>query len=82
MPEHDIEDQTAALNAIIDQQQARIARLEAEIERKNASLEDFLAENEALRAELGGKPRPRRATPPPVNETLDTKIARWKRQGR
>jgi hypothetical protein len=47
-------DEVERLEAVNCQLAQNILDLEAEIERKNKALEGFIAENEALKAELGG----------------------------
>jgi hypothetical protein len=46
------------LEAVNVQLSQKIVDLEAEIERNHKALEGFMAENEALKAELGGKRKP------------------------
>jgi hypothetical protein len=53
-------DEMAALEAINRELCQKLVDLEAEVERKNKAVEGFMAENEALKQELGGK---RRTTP-------------------
>jgi septal ring factor EnvC (AmiA/AmiB activator) len=48
----------ADTEAANDRLEAATNALKEELERKNKALEDFLAENEALKAELGGKNAP------------------------
>jgi hypothetical protein len=55
--------------------ESRIRLLQADIERKDRALEGFIAENEALKSELGGR-RPERRAPP--RETAAAAIERWK----
>lgn len=70
----------------------KVTQLEDEIQRKNEALEGFMAENEALKDELGGRP-PRRALKPApgpqclpvrpaVKEDLEAKLHRWKKEAR
>jgi hypothetical protein len=53
--------EAARLEAVNQQLCQKIVDLEAEIERKNKSLEGFIAENEALKAELAGTGKETRA---------------------
>ena len=48
-------DELERLEAINRELCQKIVDLEAEIERKHKAVEGFMAENEALKAELGGK---------------------------
>jgi hypothetical protein len=58
----------ADAEAAKDKLEAANAALKEEIDRKNKALEGFMAENEALKAELGGK----RSAPPVVAESGNT----------
>ena len=52
-------DLTKELAARLADMEAANHALQEEIERKNKALEGFIAENEALKAELGGKGAPK-----------------------
>lgn len=55
METHPNNNEVARLETVNQELCQKIVDLEAEIERKNKALEGFIAENEALKAELGGK---------------------------
>jgi hypothetical protein len=57
----------ADMEAAKDKIEAANIALKEEIERKNRALEGFMAENEALKAELAGKKAP--PAPGPVKDT-------------
>lgn len=76
------------------QLEARVTELQDEVERKNRALEGFMAENEALKDELGGRTtktltsngQNRNAKPGepvrlPFGEGIEAKIQRWKTGG-
>lgn len=67
--------ETVEHEKIIAELAKKVRQLQSEVERKNQALEGFLAENEALKAELGGRKKPVR----PAAETLEVKIERWKK---
>ena len=54
----------------------KIRQLQDEVVRKNQAVEGFLAENQALKEELGGR---KRAAKPGSEESLQIKVERWKR---
>jgi hypothetical protein len=58
---------------VIGELARKIRQLQDEVARKDQALEGFLAENEALKDELGGRKRRSPA------ESLETKIERWKK---
>lgn len=69
----------------------KVTELEDEIQRKNEALEGFMAENEALKDELGGRSRRvstdgagrgKRRPAPRQAESLQSKIDRWKAEAR
>jgi hypothetical protein len=60
---------------VVAQFEAKVAQLESEVERKNKALEGYIAENEALKEELGGR-KPEPAAAP--RETAAATIERWK----
>jgi uncharacterized coiled-coil protein SlyX len=62
---------------IVAELEAKVAEQQAQLERKNKALEGFIAENEALKEELGdGKPARTHA----LRETAAATIERWKAQ--
>jgi hypothetical protein len=71
-------DELARLEAINRELCQRIVDLEAEVDRKNKAVEGFMAENEALKQELGGKGR----NAPPVSgrgqSDFAARIDRWR----
>lgn len=76
--------EAARLEAINRELCQKIVDLEADIERKNKTLEGFMAENEALKAELGGKRETRaggKDTGPSRSQSLDDLVARARRLG-
>jgi hypothetical protein len=72
-------------DSIIDQQADEIAVLKHELwqknddlERKNRALEGFIAENEALKEELGGRRKKTPANGPNQQNELTARIERWR----
>ena len=63
---------------IIAELARKVRQLQNEVERKNQALEGFIAENEALKEELGGRKRSAK----PAAEGLEVKIERWKQTPR
>jgi sporulation-control protein spo0M len=68
--------ETVEQEEIIAELAEKVRQLQSEVERKNQALEGFLAENEALKEELGGRKKSLRHAP----ESLETKIERWKKR--
>jgi hypothetical protein len=73
-------------DSIIDQQADEIAVLKHELwqkndelERKNRALEGFIAENEALKEELGGRRRRLAGSADGGQDDLTTRIERWRK---
>jgi hypothetical protein len=71
---------------IAAQLEARIAQLQAEVERKNKALEGFIGENEALKKELAGpkaEDAPPSVQPVPANNNSElsprvaAKLGKW-----
>jgi seryl-tRNA synthetase len=63
------------IEKIIAELARKVRQLQDEVTRKNQALEGFLAENEALKDELGGRKKSGRPAP----ESLELKIERWKK---
>lgn len=75
-------------DSIIGQQADEIAvlkhelwRKNDELERKNRALEGFIAENEALKEELGGRQKQTPAEGPGEQLKLTARIERWRKSG-
>ena len=61
---------------IIAELARKVRQLQDDVARKNQALEGFLAENEALKEELGGRKKSAQIAP----ENLELKIERWKKR--
>ena len=76
-------DLAKALAARLADTEAKNHALQEEVERKNKALEGFMAENEALKAELGGKgktgSREETITVPSRSRNIDEFVERWKK---
>ena len=76
----DADGEVVRLEKIAQQMSLMISDLEARMKRKNKALEGLMAENEALKQELGSRKPARPSHTPTPRETAAATISRWKTQ--
>ena len=75
-------DEVARLEAINRELCRKIVDLEADVERKKKAVEGFMAENEALKEELGGRRRNTVGRRNSRQDQLTARIERWRKSAK